>query len=715
MSNATNEKAAKESPKKTSAHSSEESMVVRLSRLDKMLELAGEVIIVSSNLNAISHQMREGQAISNTLAEDTKDLAITSSRISSDLHNLVTDVRTVDMTDLFARFRRLARDTSRRLGKAVRFEVEGEDIFIDKKISEKIYDPIAHQIRNAVAHGIEDDETRRKAGKDPTGNVTVRVRNLDNATVIDIIDDGAGIDIEKIRRKIVEKGYLEQRAADQLSEHELHEYLFLPGFSTAATTSSTAGRGVGMDVVRNVMNEINGETRILSKIGEGTTFSLILPLITAVNIADSLLVVAGKNYFAFPISSVLASQSIPVSEVTTTTGKGRSIIYLGAILPLFDLLETFGEDPIEPIDGQYRVIIIEHKKDRVAYVVSDFMNPQKIVISEFDSGMQVPGLLGTATLSGRQMGLVIDLPGLFEQTLGVQMQSDKLQAQIGGNGAISVEEDIEIEESVIPSDSDKITQDTQTAAEPIVSVVSEADSEFLQEVESMLGKLNRELLALEESKDRETADSIFRLVHSIKGNFAMIGAEVPAAIAHGSETILERARRGALELDQECFDVLFDSCAYLEESLAALLRGGQPEAASERLQEGLERYHEETLAQDDILEHEDSNLIHLDPTGEFYLSSRRREGTRLYQCHIEFEPADQPRFLLAYLILRQLQDVADVIGSNPTMENLEAGLCEGPLRVIIAPRSEQPNLMERLEKYLKRYYAVTSIETAPYA
>ena len=690
-------------------------MVVRLSRLDKMLELAGEVIIVSSNLNAISHQMREGQTVSDTLAEDTKDLAITSTRISSDLHNLVTDVRTVDMTDLFARFRRLARDTARRLGKAVRFEVEGEDIFIDKKISEKIYDPIAHQIRNAIAHGIEDEETRRKAGKDPTGNVSVRVRNLDNATVIDIMDDGAGIDLEKIRSKIVEKGYLEQRAAAQLSEHDLHEYLFLPGFSTAASTSSTAGRGVGMDVVRNVMNEINGETLIISKEGEGSTFSLILPLVTAVNIADSLLVVAGTNYFAFPISSVLASQSIPVSEVTTTTGKGRSIIYLGNILPLFDLLEIFGENPIEPIEGQYRVIIIEHKKDRIAYVVSDFLNPQKIVISEFDSGMQVPGLVGTATLSGRQMGMVIDLPGLFEQTLGVQMQSDKLQARIGGNGAISVEEEIDVDENNSASESESKSQSSNDAPEPIVSVINEADSEFLQEVESMLGKLNRELLTLEETRDRETADSIFRLVHSIKGNFAMIGAEEPAAIAHGTETILERARRGALELDQECFDVLFDGCAYLEETLGSLLHGTQPDSAPERLQTGLERYREEVQPQDTETEHEDSNLIHLDPTGEFYLSSRRREGARLYQCHIQFEPADQPRFLLAYLILRQLQDVADVIGSQPTMENLEAGLCDGPLRVIIAPRSDQAYLMERLEKYLKRYYAVISIETTPYA
>ncbi|MHC4537907.1 MAG: hypothetical protein ACYS6K_28590 [Planctomycetota bacterium] len=148
-------------------------MIVRLSSLDNMLELAGEVIIVSSNLNAMSREITEGAEVSRILSDNVKDLAITSSRISSDLHNLVTDVRTVGMGDLFTRFRRIARDTSRRLGKVIRFELEGVDICIDKRTSEKIYDPIAHQIRNAMAHGIEDKETRVKLGKDPVGTVTV--------------------------------------------------------------------------------------------------------------------------------------------------------------------------------------------------------------------------------------------------------------------------------------------------------------------------------------------------------------------------------------------------------------------------------------------------------------------------------------------------------------------------------------------------------------
>jgi two-component system chemotaxis sensor kinase CheA len=207
MSNPNTATIEQDSKKETSSGSAnQESMVVRLSSLDNMLELAGEVIIVSSNLNVLSRGIQEGTEVSRTLAENVKDLAITSSRISSDLHNLVTDVRTVGMGGLFARFRRIARDTSRRLGKAIRFELEGEDVCIDKRTSEKIYDPIAHQIRNAMAHGIEDKETRIAQGKDPVGSVTVKVRNTEINTVIDVIDDGGGIDTDTVRRKVLKMG-----------------------------------------------------------------------------------------------------------------------------------------------------------------------------------------------------------------------------------------------------------------------------------------------------------------------------------------------------------------------------------------------------------------------------------------------------------------------------------------------------------------------------
>ena len=721
MSN-TNTATIEQSPKSSTGPgtSNQESMIVRLSSLDNMLELAGEVIIVSSNLNAMSREIQEGAKVSRVLSDSVKDLAITSSRISSDLHNLVTDVRTVGMGDLFTRFRRIARDTSRRLGKVIRFELEGEDICIDKRTSEKIYDPIAHQIRNAMAHGIEDKETRIKLGKDPVGTVTLKVCNTENNTIIDVIDDGGGIDTEAVRRKALKMNLADEKTLAGLTDEAIFEYLYVPGFSTAEQTSATSGRGVGLDVVRDVMNQIDGETRIKSEPDKGTTFSFILPKITAVNISDALLVRAEKMTFAFPISSVVASQAISVNEVTIIRGTHRTIKYLGNILPLFDLLENFGEPPVKIQDNQMRVIIVEYKNKRAAFVVSDFMNPQKIVISEFDSEMKVPGLNGTAILTGRQMGLVIDLPGLFEHTFGSDKEMEiKSSIPVDTNPKNDLMMDNENTPQTVSGSTETTVPATTEADESVDEGldIDQPDSQFLKEVELMLARLNQELFTLEEKHDTETADAIFRLVHSIKGNLTMCGAEEPASITHQVETILERARRGALELNEEVFDVLFDGAAYLEQVVQSLLKNQKPPVPSDKLIAGMENFRQEEKKADHSASTAslDNAQVVLDPTGEFYLSSRRRDGAVLYRCHIEFNPGDQPHFLVAYLILRRLQRVADVLGSFPAMTDIEAGLCKGGIVVLLAPRDPKPDLLDTLEENLKRYYGVEHFEATTYA
>lgn len=707
------------------AKDSEGGMMVRLSRLDQMLALAGEVIIVSSNLGSMSRQIREGATISRDLTEDAKELAITSNRISGDLHKLVSEVRTVNMGDMFARFRRLARDVSRRLGKTIRFEVEGEHISIDKKITEMISDPIAHQIRNAIDHGIEDGETRARLGKDPVGTVAVRVQESQNSTVIDVVDDGAGIDLDTVRRGVIAKGLADEDTIAGLSDQDLFEYLYLPGFSTATQASVTSGRGVGLDVIRTVINEIGGETRIETQPGKGTRFSFILPNVTAVNISDTLLVRANDTMFAFAILSVVATQSMPQSAVTTIAGGGRSIQYLGNTLPLFDLMEVFDGPPVKSADdGQMRVLIVEHKHRQVAYVVSDFLSPQKIVISEVE-GMDVPGILGTAILSGRQMCMVVDVPRLFEETLGSSSESKGRRAALAGEDlkGISAGPESGAAESEEPSET---VADPRSAAPASGQALPEEDeelslgvpdSEFLQELESMLSRLNRELLTLEEKRDGPMADSVFRLVHSIKGNLTMAGVEKPASIAHHLETILEQARRGALTLEDSAFDVLFDGSAYLEEAVKTLLKGQGACVPSAKLLAAVEEFQRPKPEESTKALPAEGSVpqIVLDPTGEFYLSSRRREGASLYQCRIAFEPGNQPAFLVAYLILRRMQGVGDVLGSLPSMAEVETGLCGEEIVVLFAPRAPKPALMENLSRLLNQYYGVSSFEAATYA
>ena len=694
----------------------EESMVVRLGQLDKMLELAGEVIIVSSNINAISRQLALGATVSKVSHDDIRDLAITSSRISSDLHRLVSNVRTVDMSNLFVRFRRLVRDTSRRLGKPVRFEVSGDDICIDKKLSEKIYDPIAHLIRNAIAHGIEDEQTRTRQGKDGVGTLSVRVFSHENATVIEVADDGGGLNHAAIRDKIKDRGLASTQRAASLTDEQLYDYLFMPGFSTAASTSAIAGRGVGLDVVRDVIDQIDGDVHVKSTPGNGTTFSLVLPKVTAVNISDALLVRANDFHFAFSISSVVASLSVSPSEVNTVTDRGRSILYLGRLLPLFDLMEVFGEDSVV-YDDQLNIIIVEYKHKCAAFIVSDFLSPQKIVISDFDEGLQAPGLVGTAILSGRQMALVVDLPRLFAQTFGFdQLASTQAGSDVYDAPATALEPDAG--DDLVPAQ-ESVSEPPDPTPGPMGSGFTDPemhDSEFLLEVESMLSDFNRELLAMDENRDRETAHAVFRLAHSIKGNLTMYGAEEPAAMTHQLENILARIRHQDQDMNDEVFGVLFDGSAYLEDTVAALLKQQPVPAAPERLLTGLTRFaapQAPTQAQDPIdLDNAD---IALDAVGRFHLSSRRRTGAVLRQCRIDFSGGDQPDYLLAYLILGRIQRVADVLGSLPTLSDIESGLCAGSIKVLISSQDLSPETLEHLEENLKRYYGVKRFVVTPYA
>jgi hypothetical protein len=197
----------------------------------------------------------------------------------------------------------------------------------------------------------------------------------------------------------------------------------------------------------------------------------------------------------------------------------------------------------------------------------------------------------------------------------------------------------------------------------------------------------------------------------------MCGAEEPASITHHIENILERARREALDLNEDVFDVLFDGSAYLEQVVQSLLTNKKPPVPSDKLLAGMKKFRQEEKKTEEgaPLATLDNAQAVLDPTGEFYLSSRRRDGVVLYRCHIEFSPGDQPHFLVAYLILRRLQRVADVLGSFPAMTDIEAGLCKGGMVALVAPRNTTPDWLDTLDKNLKRYYGVKHFEASTYA
>ncbi len=682
-----------------------ESMLVQLSSLDTMLHLAGEVIIVSANLESLNRLIQSSK-LPKELSDGAKELAYTSSRISSDLHRLVVDVRNVDLRATFARFRRLVRDTARRLGKVVHFEAEGMDTSLDKRIVERIYDPIAHQLRNCVAHGIESEEVRRARGKDSVGRVTLRVQLLETSIRIVVADDGGGVDVSRVREVAVDRGLMTRGEAASASTERLTGLLFQPGFSTAASTTTTAGRGVGLDVIVDAMRELDGDVKLDSQPGQGTALTLDLPKVSAVNIMDALLVRCERDIFAFPLSSVLSTLAVAPGDLSTAFGGGPFMLYRGETVALHDLQQVFCRPEMRHPPGElWKVLLVEHKEHRIGFVVSEFLRPQKLVITPFEGTLEIAAIAGTAILSGRRLAMIVDVPELLRlaRNRGVRGQSEALPR--GSRG---------------PAERDGAAPapETPRGGEPSVEAKTSgmdlrveeegAGRDFLRELEGLLSRLNLSLLTLDEKRDRETTDEVFRLAHSIKGNFAMSGQESAASLTHAMEAILDAARQGKQDLVDESFDLLFDGCVHLEQVTAELLAGHRAPETSPALLERIERLTPAKAARLEAVPAD--GRLRLPPNTQFLMCDRIRRGQEPIELELRFEARDEPAFLVAYLILRRIQRLGDVLASAPTVAEMEAGLCGNALRALVSVAAESGSGLDGLEPYLREHFGVTGFQ-----
>ena len=386
-------------------------MAVKISHLDRLLGLTGEIIISASNISILQRHLSTSSVnIDKNSLEMIKNVAMTTNRISSDLHHLVMDIRMVPIKETFLRFRRLVRDLAKKRGRQVDFEIVGEDTLVDKTVAEKLYEPLAHQIRNAVDHGLEDPLERKHVGKPPTGQLVLTAYKKEGFTYVSVADDGHGLDEARIRQVAVEKGFLPPAAAQAISESECWNLIMQPGFSTASEATEISGRGVGMDVVKSTVESLGGEIVIETRRGHGTNFTYKIPQLSAVNITDALIIRSGESYYAVPIGNVVATQSFSLSDVNTTMEATESIIYLGTIVPLYDLRGLLTGTPLG--DDEFRanlpVIIIDSKNGRIALKVSEFIRPQKLVLIPLPEIFSVRGVAGTTILGGNQLGMVLD-------------------------------------------------------------------------------------------------------------------------------------------------------------------------------------------------------------------------------------------------------------------------------------------------------------------
>ncbi len=701
-------------------HGQSENMLVKLENLDQLLTLAGEVIITSSNLDLTYKHLQQlhdkKTPVSRETVEGAKDLASTSAIISSNLHHLVQAIRTVDLTDLSFRTRRLVRDIARKTGKRVRFEFEGEATTVDKTIVEKLYDPISHQLRNAIDHGIEDTLTRQRAGKPEEGVISLRASNSENETFIEIEDDGKGVDLQALRHKAISMGIIQQE--DPFTEDDALEIMCMPGVSTTAAVSEVSGRGVGMDVVREQITGMGGVVTFRSTPGKGSLFTFRVPLISAVNILDALVVRSGNYFFAFPINSVVTTISVERKDLHTTLQKGEMIQYLGHLLPLYSLNEVIDKGPLADEGGLVQVLVVDHKGFSVALKISEFFSPQKLVIIPFNGALSVDGLSGTTILGGRKLGFIIDVPSLIDRAIGKRgvralrkgaeparkrgsAAGEEVSAAMAETAAEGEHRAPAAAETAAPGETGGIRQEDAAAA----------TQEFIVEIEKLMPSLNEALFALEsDTGNAEHINKAFRMYHTIKGNFIMIGFAKGGATIHSVESVLDRVRSGKAPMSAEVMDILMDGVAYIEEVVRSS-KGGQwtdqpstaiLEASAKILPEEKPQIRRET----DVT----AETVQLSHEAWYRANKYKKEMIPTYMAYIEFDPGKQPAFLVACLIYKRFTEIGDVLGTVPPLEDIEKGYMHGKMKVLFASDVEAGILEESLARIMTRHYGAQAVK-----
>jgi len=379
----------------------QETMAVKVdtAKLDYLVDMAGEMVIAES----LVRNDRELTALKNPLLH-RKIAQLT--RISAELHKTAMAMRLVPIGPLFHKMARLVRDLSRQFGKQVEMETQGDEIELDRNIVEELADPLMHMVRNALDHGIGTPAERQAAGKPPAARLLLKAHHRAGQVVIEITDDGRGLNRAKIVEKAVQKGLIV--SADGLSDSEIYNLIFQPGFSTAAQVTNVSGRGVGMDVVRRHIEKLRGRIEIRSTVGAGTTFLLKLPLTLA--IIDGLVVGVGQERYIVPLFAIREMFRPTAETIWTVQQRAEMALVRGSLLPVVRLYRIFHVQPKseDPLAGV--LVVAEVEGQRFCLLVDELIGKQEVVIKTLGEAFKsVTGVAGGAILGDGRVGLILDL------------------------------------------------------------------------------------------------------------------------------------------------------------------------------------------------------------------------------------------------------------------------------------------------------------------
>jgi two-component system chemotaxis sensor kinase CheA len=353
------------------------SLKVDQSKIDRLMNLIGEMVVSKNALPYLAQRAEEQFGV-RELAREIKAQYAVINRIAEEMQDAIMQVRMLPVSFVFQRFPRLVRDISRKLGKEVELVLEGEETEADKNIIESLADPLIHIVRNSLDHGLETPEVRRAAGKSATGRLTIRAVQEGDRVLIDIIDDGRGIDPQIIKRKAYEKGVIDEATLERISDRDAVNLVFAAGFSTAEVVSDLSGRGVGMDVVRTAVEKVNGSLALESVVGQGTRLRITLPLSMAVT--KVMIVEADGQTFGVPMDHVVETVRVPRADIRAIK-HSRSIVLRGSIVPLKALNHLLALDHAARAnaDDEMAVLVVKIGGESVGLIVDDFHETAEII------------------------------------------------------------------------------------------------------------------------------------------------------------------------------------------------------------------------------------------------------------------------------------------------------------------------------------------------
>ncbi len=386
----------------------EQFVKVSTKRLDNLIDMVGELVIANSMV------VQESEIKNSANHRLTRNVSLLGKNVR-ELQELSMSLRMVSVKATFQKMARLIRDLAKKNNKKINFEMSGEDTEIDRNVVEEIGDPLIHMVRNAADHGIETPEERLKSEKNEYGRVSLNAFHKGGNVVIEITDDGKGLDKERILEKAIKMGVIKEKDKDSLSDQEILNLIFSPGLSTAKKVTDVSGRGVGMDVVRRNIEALRGHVEIKSKLGEGSTISLMLPLTLA--IIDGMVVRVGKENFIVPTVSMVESLRPNPEHITKVIGKGELIDLRGRLLPLHHIDRIFEVSNAvqNPCEGIVIVVTGTGDSEPRGFVVDELIGQQQVVIKSMGKGLgDIEGISGGAILGDGKVGLILDPSGMIK-------------------------------------------------------------------------------------------------------------------------------------------------------------------------------------------------------------------------------------------------------------------------------------------------------------